>query len=372
MEKKKTGINAEIKTDNKMAQEKKPEKKLGIGIAGCGRVAPYHINAINNIPQCKLAAICDVAEEKAKKAAEQGNNHGNGIAVYNDYDKFLKDKNIDVVSICTPHGVHAEMAVKAARAGKHVITEKPMAMNLKDADRMIEECEKNKVKLFVIKQNRYNPPIIRLKEAADKGRFGKIVLINTTVRWTRPQEYFDADEWRGTKAMDGGVIMNQASHHIDLVQWIGGEVEKVFAYGGTLTHKLEVEDTAVAVLKFKSGALGVIEATTCSYPKNLEGSLTVLGETGSVKVGGFAVNKIELWEFKDHRMEDEWVKEMKAEPPSVYGFGHLQLYKELVDALLNNKKAMMEGREGRKSLELIMAIYKSMETGKEVRLPFKD
>ena len=343
------------------------KKKLGIGILGCGRVAPYHYNAINQIDQCELVALCDSDKVRGKKAADE-----NGVTLYSDYAKMLKDKNVDVISLCTPHGMHASQAIQAAKAGKHIITEKPMAMGLKDADMMIAEAKKNKVRLFVIKQNRYNPPIVKLKEALDKGRFGKLVLINTTVFWTRPQNYFDMDKWRGTKAMDGGVMMNQASHHIDLVHWMGGEVESVFAYGGTLTHSLEVEDTAVAVLKFKNGAMGVIQGTTCAFPKNLEGSLTVLGEKGSVKVGGFAVNKIDTWEFKDQSQEDEWVKQMKTEPPTVYGFGHLELYRELVNAIINGKDAMMKGEEGRKSLELIMAIYKSIETGKEVKLPLKE
>ncbi|MDP7115960.1 MAG: Gfo/Idh/MocA family oxidoreductase [Candidatus Woesearchaeota archaeon] len=350
-----------------MAKKKTGVKKIRIGVAGCGRVAPYHFHAIKSIDDCELVAVCDAQKDLADKAAKEQNTKG-----YYDYGAFLKDKNIDVVSICTPHGLHADMAIKAAQAGKHIITEKPMAMNVADADAMIKAAKDNDVKLFVIKQNRYNPPVVKLKEALNQGRFGKLVLLNTTVRWTRPQEYFDMDKWRGTKEMDGGVFMNQASHHIDLVQWMGGDVKSVFAYGGTRTHKLDVEDTAVGVIKFKSGAMGVIEATTCTYPKNIEGSLTVLGEKGSVKVGGFAVNKIDIWEFSDHKMEDDWVKEMKTEPPNVYGFGHLELYKDLVNCLLNNKEAMMEGNEGRKSLELVMALYKSMQTGKEVSLPLKE
>tara|TARA_Y100000310_G_scaffold274290_1_gene290201 strand:+ start:4123 stop:5148 length:1026 start_codon:yes stop_codon:yes gene_type:complete len=339
------------------------KKKLGIGVIGCGRVAPYHFSAIKAIDECELVAVCDGDKERLEEAGGKQK-----VKTYDDYGKMLKDKNVDVVSICTPHGSHAEHAIMAAKAGKHIITEKPMAMTVEDADKMIAEAKKNKVRLFVIKQNRYNPPIVKLKQAVDKGRFGKMVLINTTVFWTRPQDYFDMDKWRGTKSDDGGVLMNQASHHIDLVHWMGGDVESVFGYGATRTHQLDVEDTAVAVLKFKSGAMGVIQGTTCAFPKNLEGSVTVLGETGSVKIGGFAVNKVDTWEFKDQAQGDEWVKQMKTEPPTVYGFGHQELYRELVDAIINGKDAMMTGDEGRKSLELIMAIYKSIETGKEVKL----
>jgi len=341
-------------------------KKIRIGLLGCGRVAPYHLHAISKIPKCELAAVCDIVEEKAKVIALKNN-----VRYYTRYEDMLLDRSIDLISVCTPHGLHAEHAIKAANSGKHVITEKPMAMNINDADLMIEACKRNNVRLFVIKQNRYNPPVIKAREALEKGRFGKLILLNTTVFWTRPQNYFDMDAWRGTKAMDGGVIMNQASHHIDLVQWFGGDVESVFAYGNTLTHSFEVEDTAVVSLKFKNGAMGVIQGTTSTFPKNLEGSLTILGEKGTVKIGGFAVNKLDHWDFEDFRSEDEWIKEMHSEPPNEYGFGHLELYKDVIGALFYGKKTMMTGEEGRKSLELIQAIYLSMQTGKEIKLPLK-
>ncbi len=336
---------------------------LRFGIVGCGRVAPKHFHALKEIEGAELVAVCDTKENIAKEAAEKNN-----CKHYTDYSEMLNDENINIVTICTPSGLHAEMAAEAAKHKKHVITEKPMALSIKDADMMIKECKDNDVCLFVVKQNRYNPPVKELRRAFEKGRFGKLVLINTTVRWSRPQEYYDQDEWRGTWKMDGGVLMNQASHHVDLVRWFGGEVDSVFAKTATVTHDIEVEDTAAAVIKFKNGTLGVIEATTCVYPKNLEGSLTVIGEKGVVKIGGFAVNKMDTWEFKDYQTEDDVSRSKSTNPPDVYGFGHIEFYKKVVDVMKNNGCAAIDGEEGKKSLQLIEAIYESEKTGKEIKL----
>jgi predicted dehydrogenase len=336
---------------------------INIGLVGCGRISEKHLEAIKQLNTCKLTAVCDINEERAKKAAEQ-----TGCTYYTDYEEMLKDKNINLISVCTPSGLHPKHTIMAAKYKKHVLTEKPMALKTKDADEMIRVCKEQGVKLFVVKQNRYNPPIQKAYEALKKGRFGKLLLLNTTVRWARPQEYYDQDEWRGTKEMDGGVLMNQASHHVDLLQWFGGPVESVFAKAGTLDHDIEVDDTAIVVLKFKSGALGIIEATTCTFPKNLEGSLTILGTKGSVKVGGFAVNKIDTWDFKDYENDDELIYKHSTVPPNVYGFGHAEVYKNVAGSILNNKDQFVDGEEGRKSLELINAIYKSAEEGREVFL----
>lgn len=243
-------------------------------------------------------------------------------------------------------------------------------MNLKESDEMIDVCKKNGVKLMVIKQNRYNTPIILLKNAVDQGRFGKIFLANVTIRWTRPQSYYDQDEWRGTIDKDLGVLLNQASHHIDLLQWILGPVDSIFAKIDTMTHNIEAEDTAVAIAKFKNGAIATIEATTSIYPKNLEGSIAVFGENGSVKVGGNAANKMEHWEFKDYKNDDALIFS-SSENPNVFAFGHINVYKDVIASINNKINPFVDGVEARKSLELIMAIYESAKTGKEIKLPLK-
>lgn len=336
---------------------------VNIGLVGCGRISEKHLEAISQLKDCKLIAVCDVIKERAKNIAEKFN-----CEYYTNYEDMLKNSDINLISVCTPSGLHAKHTIMAAKMKKHVLTEKPMALNTKDADEMIRICKENNIKLFVVKQNRYNPPVLKAYEALKKGRFGKLLLLNTTVRWTRPQEYYDQDEWRGTKEMDGGVLMNQASHHIDLLQWFGGPVKSVFAKVATLNHNIEVDDTAIAVLKFKNGAVGVVEATTCAFPKNLEGSLTILGEKGSVKIGGVAVNKIDTWEFKNYENDDELINKFSTVPPNVYGFGHAEVYKNVIGSILNNKEQFIDGEEGKKSLELIEAIYKSAEEKREVFL----
>ena len=336
---------------------------INIGIVGCGRISGKHFEAINKLENCGIVAVCDIVEERAKELANKA-----GCEYYTNYAEMLNKADINVVSVCTPSGLHAQHTIMAANKKKHVITEKPMAMNLKDADEMIRVCKENEIKLFVVKQNRYNPPVLKVYEALKKGRFGKLLLLNTTVRWARPQEYYDQDEWRGTKEMDGGVLMNQASHHIDLLQWFGGPVKSVYAKLETLNHNINVEDTGIVVLKFEGGALGIIEATTCTFPKNLEGSLTILGEKGSVKIGGFAVNKVDTWEFKDYENDDELIHKHSTVPENVYGFGHIEFYKNVVGSLINNKDQFIDGEEGKKSLKLIQAIYKSSEEKREVKL----
>jgi predicted dehydrogenase len=246
-----------------------------------------------------------------------------------------------------------------------------MALTLDDADSMIRACDENGIRLFVVKQNRYNLPVQQLKKALDDNRFGKLVLGTVRVRWCRPQEYYDQDSWRGTWKYDGGVLTNQASHHIDLLEWCMGDVESVFAKSVTALVDIEAEDTAVVTLKFQNGALGIIEATTAVRPKDLEGSISIMGETGSVEIGGFAVNEIKHWNFKDTIQSDNNINDFSVNPPNIYGFGHKAYYEHVVDCISNDKKALVDGLVGRKSLELINAIYESIETGKEVFLRFK-
>ena len=244
-----------------------------------------------------------------------------------------------------------------------------MAISLKSADELVRACDEKGVHLFVIKQNRLNPAVQMVKRALDKGRFGRLYLANTTVHWTRPQEYYDQAPWRGTWEFDGGAFMNQASHYVDLIQWLVGPVESVIAKTATLARRIESEDTGVAVLKFRSGALGVIEVTMLTYPRNLEGSFTLLGEKGSVRIGGTAVNRIEHWSFADYDDDDKLVDSASTNPSSVYGFGHAGYYRNVLAVLRGEAKPETDGREGRKSLELILGIYESSRQGKSITLP---
>ncbi len=278
----------------------------------------------------------------------------------------------DVVVVLTESGRHAEHVLELARYGRDIVVEKPMALTLEDADAMIRACDGAGVRLFVVKQNRFNVPVVKLREALEKGRFGRLVLGTVRVRWCRTQAYYDQDPWRGTWALDGGVLSNQASHHVDLLEWMMGDVDSVFARSATALVKIEAEDTAVVVLRFRSGALGIIEATTAARPTDLEGSISLLGELGSVEIGGFAVNEIRVWKFVQPDAQDAKVmSDYSVNPPNVYGFGHQAYYEHVIDCIRNDKQQLVDGLEGRKSLELISAIYESIETGKEVQLRFR-
>jgi UDP-N-acetyl-2-amino-2-deoxyglucuronate dehydrogenase len=324
---------------------------FNIGLVGCGRISQKHFEVIEQSPDFKLAGVCDIDKSKAESVGT-----GYDVPYFYDLDNMLDNCSMDILAICTPSGLHPDHGIKAACRGINVLTEKPMAVRLKDADRLIDSCIKNKVKLFVVLQNRLNPPVVLLKKAIDKGRFGKIYMINATVRWTRPQEYYDLAQWRGTKTLDGGAFMNQASHYVDLVQWFGGPFKEVKAILGTLARNIETEDSGAAVIRFENNAIGVIEVTMCTYPKNYEGSITVLGEKGTVKIGGTAVNKIEHWQFADYDDDDKMVDLAFTDPPSIYGFGHTGYYANAARTLKGEIPAHTDGREGRKSLALINAI----------------
>lgn len=341
---------------------------LKFALIGCGRISKKHSELLGNdqLQNSKLVAVCDIDIKKAKSLADQYS-----VPYYADMEEMLKNEDIDVVSILTPSGLHAKHTLQIAKYKKHIVVEKPMALTLDDADAMIKACDANGIKLFIVKQNRYNLPVQQLKNALDQNRFGKLVLGTVRVRWCRTQEYYDQDNWRGTWKYDGGVLTNQASHHIDLLEWCMGEVESVFAKSTTALVDIETEDTAIVTVKFKNGALGIIEATTAIRPKDLEGSLSIMGETGSVEIGGFAVNEIKHWNFKQELKEDKNIAEFSVNPPNIYGFGHKEYYDDVIKSLQNNSKALVDGLEGRKSLELITAIYESIETGKEVFLRFK-
>ena len=342
---------------------------INIGLLGCGRISKRHADLLgdNQIVGVKLVAACDIAIDRAQAYGQRF-----GIKAYDAIEEFLRHPGMDAVAILTPSGMHAEHTITAARAGKHVIVEKPMALLLDDADAMIRACDQAGVQLFVVKQNRFNVPVVKLREALDANRFGKLILGTVRVRWCRDQSYYDNDSWRGTWRYDGGVLANQASHHVDLLEWCMGEVESVHARASTALAKIEAEDTAVATLKFRNGALGIIEATTAIRPKDMEGSLSVLGEKGAVEIAGFSVNKIRTWQFKETSPSDaEVMEKFSVNPPSVYGFGHQAYYEHVIDCLANKRHALVDGLEGRKSLELISALYESIETGEEVQLRFE-
>ena len=335
-----------------------------IALVGCGRISRTHFGAIGQVPGLRLSGVCDIVEARAREAGEQLQ-----VPWFTDYSAMLAQAECDAVAICTPSGLHPEHGMLAARAGKHVVCEKPMAITLAAADELVRTCDDSGVHLFVVKQNRLNPPIQLLRRALEKGRFGRIYLANTTVRWTRPQEYYDQAPWRGTWEYDGGAIMNQASHYVDLIQWLVGPVESIMARTATLARRIETEDTGIALLRFRSGALGVIEVTMLTYPRNLEGSLTILGEKGTVKIGGTAVNRVEHWMFADYDDDDKLVDTAGSTPPNVYGFGHTAYYRNVLAVIRGEAKADTDGRAGRKSLELILGIYESARTGREISLP---
>ncbi len=342
---------------------------INFAILGCGRIAKRHAELLGTgqIKGARLVAVCDIQQDRADAF---GSTYG--VRGFQSIDEMLARDDIDVVSILTPSGMHAEHAIRVAGARKHVVVEKPMALTLADANAMIEACDANGVRLFVVKQNRFNVPVVKAREALDAGRFGQLVLGTVRVRWCRDQSYYDHDSWRGTWAQDGGVLSNQASHHVDMLSWFMGDVESVHARGITALAKIEAEDTAVATIKFRSGALGIVEATSATRPKDMEGSLSVLGSGGSVEIAGFSVNKIRTWQFmKPLGSDADMMEKYSVNPPNVYGFGHQAYYEHVVDCFANGTEALVDGHQGRQSLELIMALYESIASGKEVQLPLK-
>jgi UDP-N-acetyl-2-amino-2-deoxyglucuronate dehydrogenase len=342
------------------------EKTFRIALLGCGRISKNHFEAIAKIDGLDLVAVCD---NDATRAAEAGARWE--VPHFTSYEKMLKESGADVVTIATPSGLHADQGVAAANAGKHVVMEKPMAISLTGADALVQACDKAGVQLFVVKQNRLNPPVQLLKRAIDRERFGRIYMANCIVHWARPQDYYDQASWRGTWEFDGGAFMNQASHYVDLIQWLMGPVESVMAKTATLARRIETEDSGVAILKFRSGALGSIQVTMLAYPRNLEGSITILGEQGSVKIGGTAVNKVEYWQFAEYDDDDKLIVGADTNPPNVYGLGHEGYYRNVLAVLRGEAKPDTDGRAGRKSLELILGIYESAKTGREVPLPLR-
>jgi UDP-N-acetyl-2-amino-2-deoxyglucuronate dehydrogenase len=337
-------------------------------LIGCGRIGQRHGAILAASPRAELVGLVDVRPDKSAGLAGK-----HGGRSYADLHRMLQAESPDLVSVCTPSGDHCEQVLALSRAGvANVLVEKPMALTLSDADSMIAQCERNGTRLFVVKQNRYNLPIQKLKSALDQGRFGRLVLGTVRVRWCRRQDYYDQAPWRGTWAMDGGVFSNQASHHVDMLLYTMGDVRSVKAMSATRLVEIEAEDTGIALLRFSSGALGIIEATTAARPTDLEGSISILGEKGTVVVGGFAMNEMSLWSFENPTEDDARVLETcRTNPPDVYGFGHQAYYEDAFDAMDSGGKPAVDGLEGRRSLEVITALYESIESGREISLPFE-
>lgn len=342
---------------------------IKFGLLGCGKIAERHAKLLGSalVPGASLHAVCDVNPERAAQTAKTY-----GVVAFNSPEDMVRIGQVDAVTVLTPSGLHAQNVIQLASFGLPIIVEKPMALTLDDADRMIEACDRHHAKLFVVKQNRFNVPVQRLRIALEAGRFGRLVLGTVRVRWCRRQDYYDQAAWRGTWAADGGVLANQASHHVDLLEWMMGPVDSVFGMAATALARIEAEDTAVVTLRFRNGALGIIEATTATRPKDLEGSLSVLGEHGSVEIGGFAVDKLKVWSFCDAIDGDKTIFEVAgANPPHPCGYAHAQYYQHVVDCISNNRQQLVDGLAGRRSLELISAIYEAIETSREVPLRFK-
>jgi UDP-N-acetyl-2-amino-2-deoxyglucuronate dehydrogenase len=342
-------------------------RRIRIAVVGCGRIAKNHFGSIEkHQDQIELVAVCDNNRQALDSAVSQYKVNG-----YLSLTEMLEKEEIDAVSLCTPSGIHPEQAIEVAEAGVHVISEKPMATRWNDAVSMVKACDKAGVRLFVVKQNRRNTTLQLLKLAMEEGRFGRIYMVNLNVFWTRPQEYYDAAKWRGTWELDGGAFMNQASHYVDLIDWLIGPVEKIQAMTGTLARDIEVEDTGVLNIKWRNGAMGSMNVTMLTYPKNYEGSITILGEKGTVKVGGVAVNEIQHWEFEDHKNYDKEIEQANYETTSVYGFGHPLYYKNIIDVMRGECEPETDGREGLKSLEVLIAAYLSARDGKTISLPLE-
>ena len=340
--------------------------RIRIAVVGCGRISVKHFEAIQeHSNDLELVSVCDTDQEVLDKHIAKV-----GIEGYTSMLDMLKSVKIDIVVICTPSGLHSEQTILAAKHGIHVMTEKPMATRWKDGLRMVRACDNARVRLFVVKQNRKNSTLQLLRRAILEKQFGKINMVHINVFWTRPQEYYDQAEWRGTWEFDGGSFMNQASHYVDLLDWLIGPVEKVQAMMST-TRNIEVEDTGVLNIRWRNGTLGSMNVTMLTYPKNFEGSITILGDKGTVRIGGAAVNDIQHWEFDDIQKYDEQIQDASYKVTSIYGFGHSLYYKNVVDTLLGVSEPETDGREGLKSLELLIAAYLSARDSCTVSLPLE-
>lgn len=343
-------------------------RKIKIAIVGCGRIFLKHLEAVKeNHADLELIAVCDTDPQRLESAKAL-----TGCAGFHSLKNLLENCQVDIVCLCTPSGLHPEQTIELARFGKHVITEKPMATKWNEGKAMVQACDAAGVYLFVVKQNRTNETIQKLKNAVKSKRFGRIYMVVVNVLWSRPEAYYQADDWRGTWEFDGGAFMNQASHYVDLLDWLIGPVESVQAYSGTLARNIEVEDTGTAILRWRSGAMGSINVTMLTHDKNLEGSITIIGEEGTVRIGGVALNEINHWDFKNKAQDDATATESNYSTESVYGFGHSRYLKNVISVLRGESRPETDGREGLRSLELLIAIYRAAKEGKRIALPLEN
>lgn len=353
-------------------------KKMNVAVIGCGRISYKGIDAIlSNKEELQLAATCDPIEEKAvakKNQYIEGLQEKAEVNVYKDYKDMLEKEEIDLVYIATESGYHPAIAMDCMNKGKHVIVEKPMALSIKDADDMIACAKKNNVKLCVSHQNRFNAAIQKLRKEVEADRFGRMVNGTARILWNRNRGYYEQAPWRGTYELDGGTLMNQCIHNIDLLQWMMcSEVDSVYAQCDTFLRGIDAEDFGAIIIRFKNGAIGIVEGSACVYPKNLEETLSVFGEKATVCIGGLAVNKIETWRVEgSEETEEEVLAEQEGDPDSVYGFGHSLLFKDVIDAIKNDRAPLVCGEEAKKPLEIILAAYKSSATGMLVKFPLED
>ncbi len=341
------------------------DRRIRFALVGCGRISANHFEALaRHAERAELVGVCDAQPQALAAAAKT-----TGATPYATLAELLDRSDADVVVLATPSGLHPRQAIAVARSGRHVITEKPMATKWDEGMAMVRECREAGVKLFVVKQNRLNPTMQALKTAIDQRRFGRIAMVNVNVFWTRPQSYYDDARWRGRWDMDGGAFMNQASHYVDMVDWLVGPVDNVHAYTATLGRDIEAEDTGVMSLRLRSGALASINVTMLTHGQNFEGSITVLGEGGTVRIGGVAVNQIQHWQFADARPEDAQIASANYAPPSVYGYGHPLYYDNVIRTLRGEVHPQVDGYEGLRSLEVVIAAYRSARDGVRVGLP---
>ncbi len=343
------------------------DRKIRFALVGCGRISANHFDALDkHAVRAELVAVCDIDPAALARAATR-----TGAPGFRSLDELLAGADPDIVIIATPSGLHAEQAIAVAESGRHVMTEKPIATRWQDGKRMVHACDQAGVHLFVVKQNRRNATLQLLKRAVDKGRFGRIFMVNVNVFWNRPQAYYDSAAWRGTWEFDGGAFMNQASHYVDLLDWLIGPVESVQAYTATLARNIQVEDTGVVSIRWRAGALGSMNVTMLTYPRNLEGSITIIGEHGTVRLGGLAVNRFEHWEFAEPDPDDALIESASYETTSVYGFGHPLYYDNVIKSLRGEAVPETDGREGLRSLEILVATYLSARDGRRVALPLE-
>lgn len=339
-------------------------QKIKMALIGCGRISNNHLSAISDLKErIELVAVCDHNIERAKTVADTYN-----CNYYGNINELVAKEKLDVVALATPNGMHSSQIIFFAQHGINIISEKPLSITFEDGLKAVDECKKNNVKLFLIHQNRFNDPVQRAFSAIQNGRFGKIYMITSNVFWQRPQEYYDKDaSWHGTKALDGGAFMTQASHYVDMVQWLAqSEPTSIYSVLGTLGRNIETEDTGSAIINFKNGIISSINVTMLTYPKNMEGSITIIGEKGTVRIGGVAMNKIEHWEFKDELEDDASALDLSYNTASVYGFGHVRNYQDILQDLHGEKTALINADEALKSLRILDSILKSNASQKPI------